>query len=55
MKFDDRKDITKIYGILRSLTFTILVLLILQRCLMFELKFVLKDEIWAVIFLKDEI
>ena len=42
----------KIYGILQSVTFADLLIL---KLLNFTEKFVLKDEIWAVIFLKDEI
>ena len=45
MKFNDRKDVMEIYGILQSLKF-----MDLQITEIFELKFVLKDEIWAVIF-----
>ena len=56
MKFDNRKDVTKIYGILQNLKFTdLLILELLNFMEIFELKFVLEDEIWAVIFLKDEI
>ena len=42
MKFDDRNNVTKIYGFthLKMTEFTEI----------FELKFVLIDEIWAVIF-----
>ena len=51
MEFDDRKDVTKIYGILRSLKFTdSQILKLLNFTEIFEQKFVLKDEIWAVIF-----
>ena len=54
MKFDARKDVTKIYGVLWSLKFTdLLILQLLNFTEKLELKFALKDEIWAVIFLKD--
>ena len=54
MKFDTRKDVTKLYGVLWSLKFTdLLILQLLNFTEKLELKFALKDEIWAVIFLKD--
>ena len=56
MKFDDQKDVAKNYGILRIIKFTeLLILKLLNFKEIFELEFVLKDEIRVVIFLKDEI
>ena len=50
MKFD-QKDVTKINEILWSLKLTdVLISKLLNFTEIFELKFVLKDEIWAVIF-----